>query len=516
SPLSVISLSKLLDVPERLIHLRLNQLHSVLKVPDSEAVPVRLFHLSFRDFLLNPETRSKTPLGVNETEMHYRLARQCLLMCQNLRKNICRLPSDGTLRAEVDRRTVDAYIPPELQYACRYWAYHLDKCRYSSDMVYNALLFLQRQFLRKHFLHWVEAMSLLGLTSDMLSILDRLQIAISVYCAGLIFAPQSAIIRRDFRQELPTWICQFPRVEENWGAELQALEGHSIPVESVAFSRDGRLLVSGSGDMTVRVWDPATGALIQTLEGHSDSVHSVAFSPDGRLLASGSEDQTVRLWDPATRTLTQTLEDHSGSIRSVSFSPDGRLLASSSEDQTVRLWEIETGSLTQTLKGHSSLVEPVAFSSDGRRLASGSYDQTVRLWDAATGALIQILEGHSSWIDSVAFSPDGPRLWDTATGALTQTWNIENFFTTLEFSYDGIHLYTNFGALEIKSKFDISMSHPPRANLGISIEHGQWIKLNGERVLWLPVESRPRCLKTNGNTLAMGHTSGRISFFRFC
>jgi hypothetical protein len=180
SPLSVISLSKLLDIPERLIHLRLNQLHSVLQVPDSDAVPIRLFHLSFRDFLLNPETRSKTPLGVNETEIHYRLARQCLLMCQKLRKNICRLPSDGTLRAEIDRRTVDTYIPSELQYACRYWAYHLDKCRDSSNMVYNALLFLQRQFLRKHFLHWVEAMSLLGLTLDMLGILDRLQIALSV------------------------------------------------------------------------------------------------------------------------------------------------------------------------------------------------------------------------------------------------------------------------------------------------------------------------------------------------
>lgn len=182
SPLSVLSLAKLLDLPTRLIHLRLAPLHSVLRVPDKETVPVRLFHLSFRDFLLDSDTRKKTPLGINETEMHYMLAKQCLLMCQNLRKNICGLPSEGTQRAEIDRQTVDAYFPPELQYACRYWAYHLLKCMNLDNIMYGALLFLKRHFLREHFLHWVEAMSLLGLTSEILGILDRLQTALFVGC----------------------------------------------------------------------------------------------------------------------------------------------------------------------------------------------------------------------------------------------------------------------------------------------------------------------------------------------
>jgi WD40 repeat protein len=122
----------------------------------------------------------------------------------------------------------------------------------------------------------------------------------------------------------------------------------------------------------------------EKLEGHTQLVYGVAFSHDGQLLASASGDETVKLWNLSSGN-EQKLKGHTHSVYSVAFSHDGQLLASASCDRTVRLWNPVTGEELQKLEGHTDAVSSVVFSHDGQQLASASYDKTVRLWNPAAG-----------------------------------------------------------------------------------------------------------------------------------
>jgi WD40 repeat protein len=210
------------------------------------------------------------------------------------------------------------------------------------------------------------------------------------------------------------------------------LVGHQDLVTSVAISRDGQTLVSASQDKTIKIWNLATGELQRTLTGHTNSVTSVAMSPDGKTLVSGSADKTIKIWNLANGNPIETLTGHKALVRSVVISPDGKTLVSGSYDTTIKVWDLPSGQSKKTLTGHSSWVNAVAISPDGKTLVSGSDDNTIKIWDFSSGQLKDTLKDHSRWVNAVAISPDGKtlvsgsadntiKIWDLASGELKRT-----------------------------------------------------------------------------------------------
>jgi eukaryotic-like serine/threonine-protein kinase len=208
---------------------------------------------------------------------------------------------------------------------------------------------------------------------------------------------------------------------------------------SVAFSRDGRRLASGSGPGSVKLWDPEAGDEPLRSFFQSSGVAALAFSPDGGRLAVASFGRRVDVWDTTTGEPVHTLR-HSGLVLGVAFSPDGRRLASAGEDKVVRVWDATTGREVLGLRGHTGICGCVAFSPDGWRLASASIDGTIRVWDATPlqgheGLETLTFTGHSDEVWSVAVSPDGQKIASAGWGGMpVKVWDARTEQVRVEFS----------------------------------------------------------------------------------
>ncbi|MCU0542047.1 MAG: WD40 repeat domain-containing protein [Oscillatoriaceae cyanobacterium Prado104] len=172
-----------------------------------------------------------------------------------------------------------------------------------------------------------------------------------------------------------------------WRTGLRSCHNkHSQAINAVAISPDGKTLVSGSDDKTIKLWNIVTGSMfynwnaIRTITGHLEAVKALAISPDGQILVSGSADNTIKIWQLATGELLGTLEEHTKSVNAVAISPDGKIMISGSSDKSLKIWRLATGELIKTLKEHTKGINAVAITPDGRTIVSGSADNTIKLW----------------------------------------------------------------------------------------------------------------------------------------
>jgi WD40 repeat protein len=221
------------------------------------------------------------------------------------------------------------------------------------------------------------------------------------------------------------------------GSSLEVInrKAHKYGPTHVRFSPDGSILAS-AGARTVKLWDVASGTELRTLAGHTDEVTSVAFSRNGKQIVSGSDDATARVWDVNTGATLQTLSHNSFSVYTVAISPVENLVATGGNEEYIRIWNAETGRVLHIINTKANWVSSVAFSRDGKTLVSTGYNETMRgvpeLWDVETGkeAVNPKLEGDSRGL-KVGFSPDGKtlasatgsmRLWDFSTGKILGTF----------------------------------------------------------------------------------------------
>lgn len=216
---------------------------------------------------------------------------------------------------------------------------------------------------------------------------------------------------------------------------LRIFKGHTWSVTCAVLSPDGRWILSGSGDKTLRLWDIASGKCLRVMSGHAGGVTSIAFSPDGACCISGSDDKTVRLWEVATGKCFMTIEGHQGTVNVVAFYPSyPRSFAaiSGSFDKTVRIWNLYTGSNAGILEGHTESVTDAALTPDGRYLVSASWDKTLRLWDLSQKIFrcLHVFEGHTGWVTSLSLSADGCLMasgsWDRTVRLWDLDWDLES------------------------------------------------------------------------------------------
>ncbi|MFH1982499.1 MAG: caspase family protein [Pseudomonadota bacterium] len=222
------------------------------------------------------------------------------------------------------------------------------------------------------------------------------------------------------------------------GREIRTFKGHPDNVVSVAVSPDGRYAASacrffgGNTGKNLILWELTSGRELRSFTGHSQPVKSVVFTPDGRHLITGSDgswdvkNKTLTLWEIATGRIIRAFGDYRG-VNALAITPDGRFVVSNSggDGHVLSLWEVATGRQIRVFAGHSRSIGTIAISADGKRIVSASDDKSVKVWDVASGREITTLKGHGERVLAAAISPDGRYVLSGSVDDTLRLWDAD-------------------------------------------------------------------------------------------
>jgi RNA polymerase sigma factor (sigma-70 family) len=264
------------------------------------------------------------------------------------------------------------------------------------------------------------------------------------------FAPDGRAVATASFGYVHLWDAATGERLRSWSAHPGAWPGGGRPrpfwVYALAYSPDGRTLVTASDDRNVRLWDPQTGQKIRAFAGGGGEVYAAAFSSDGKRLAVSSSDKfdekligsaqtgTIRLWDPVTGKLVRKVATHTQAARCLAFLPGDKQLAVGSYDSGIEAWDVTTGKKVRQLHALPNFAACLAISPDGRRLAAAGWgEHAAVLCDVRTGRQLSPVGGATSRVNAVLFTPDGRvltsgdadaplRVWEAATGKEGPPW----------------------------------------------------------------------------------------------
>ncbi|KAF2147935.1 WD40 repeat-like protein [Myriangium duriaei CBS 260.36] len=340
------------------------------------------------------------------------------------------------------------------------------------------------------------------------------------------------------------------RIWNSWtGHELQNIVFDEHNIETVAYAPANKMLALALDGNTIRLHDSATGEDTQTLTipGYNTSIHSLAFSHDGRSLLSTSDDRMVRIWDVSTgdQKLDLCLRGqwpcaafsidgqeiahvsdsgklirwslvtgkeidssnyYDSKVSSLALSQDKQLLAMCTKMETILLLDASSGRELYRLEQFCDGISDLAFSPDGDSIAVASRDDNIYLLDTATGELIRTFEGHDAMVSGVAFSPDGKNLASSSSDHTVRLWNIQDYCDEQELKSHGVVTELSF-----------SPNGQVVAEIGIGSVARLWDPLSGRMIGQLDIEDSVSLTDTvfspSGYTVALATDAGTVQLW---